>query len=213
MRIGFSLLFVDKLVLSDHSKIGHLNFIKIPNLVLKKNARIGRFNVLKGSFQCALDKDAVINNKNHITGPKSNISYGESLLRIGELSIVGVGHHLDLTRSISIGSFSILAGIRSQLWTHGFYHAEKGSDRIRVDGEIEIGDNVYVGSGCIFNPGVKVSNAIHLGAGSVVSKNLEKPGMYVGQALRYIDTDFEKVKGKLSKVESPSLDVKVYQKQ
>ncbi len=213
VRIGFSFLLVDELVLADNSKIGHLNFIKISSLVLKKRARIGRLNIIKGPLICVLENEALINHRNKITRATKGISYGESFLQLGELSIITVGHHLDLTRSIRFGAFSILAGIRSQLWTHGFYHAPTGKDRIRIDGEISVGDNVYIGSGCIFNPGVSVGNAIHIGGGSIVSKNLEKPGMYVGQALRYIETDYEKVKSKLQPITHQDLkNQKVYGK-
>lgn len=43
-----------------------------------------------------------------------------------------------------------------------------------MDGEIKIGDNCYIGSRCIFMPGVKVCNDIIVGAGSCVSKSLTK---------------------------------------
>ena len=99
------------------------------------------------------------------------------------------------------------------MWTHGYYHANTGTDRIRIDGQIHIGDNVYIGSGCIFNPSVTVANAIHIGSGSVISKDLEKPGMYVGQGLRYIDNNLEKVKSKLKKVEDANLIEPVYVKE
>ena len=63
-----------------------------------------------------------------------------------------------------------------------------------------------------FNPGVKISNAIHLGSGCVLSKNLEKKGMYVSQSLRHIDNSLEKVKEKLKKVNDFKLIEPVYNK-
>lgn len=212
VKIGFSFLFVDKMELADDSEIGHFNYIKIPFLNLKERARIGKLNILKGPFSCVFDTKSLLNHKNKVTRSPKGISYGEAVLHLGELAIITVGHHIDLTRSISFGDFSILAGIRSQMWTHGFYHAEQGKDRIRIDGEIQIGNNVYIGSGCIFNPGVKVGDAVHVGGGSTVSKALLKPGMYVGQALRYIETDYDTVKSKLSKIKDITLKVDAYEK-
>ena len=213
VKIGFSFIKAKQITLGDNVKIGHLNLILNTSIILNNDAYIGYLNVLKGPFSLELDIKAAIGNKNYITRSNLGITYGESDLILGELTKITTGHHIDLTQSISFGKFSILAGIRSQMWTHGYYHANTGKDRIRIDGQIQIGDNVYIGSGCIFNPGVKVANAIHIGGGSVVSKDLEKPGMYVGQGLRYIDNDLEKVKSKLKEVEDADLIEPVYVKE
>ncbi|WP_242120104.1 acyltransferase [Aestuariivivens sediminicola] len=212
VKIGFSYLGTSKLVIGSDVSIGHGNLIVNEKLILSNYARIGYLNVLKGPFVLMLKEKAAIGNKNYITRGSKGVTYGESFLKLGELTKITSGHHIDLTKSVVIGSFSILAGIRSQIWTHGYYHGEQGPERIRIDGEVHIGDNVYVGSGCIFNPGVKVSNAIHIGAGSVISKSLEKPGMYVNQTLRYLDNDLKRVKSKLKEVEENNLIEKVYLK-
>lgn len=212
VKIGFSILKVNNLELEDSVKIGHLNLVLIPKINLARKAKIGYLNILKGPFNLKLNEKAAIGNKNYITRGFLGLTYGESVLELGELTKVTTGHHLDLTRSIIFGDFSILAGIRSQMWTHGYYHAETGKERIRIDGEINIGNNVYIGSGCIFNPGVKLQNAIHIGGGSVISKNLLEPGMYVGQKLRYIENDLEIVKSKLTKVKNQNLVETVYKK-
>ena len=68
------------------------------------------------------------------------------------------------------------------------------------------------GSGCLFNPGIKIANAIHVGGGTVISKNLEKPGMYVGQGLRFIENNINVVKSKLKKVDDNNLVEEVYYK-
>lgn len=213
VKIGFSFIGVTNLVLEDNVKIGHFNIILNDGLDLHKNVEIGYLNIFKGPFRMFLKKKAAIGNKNYITRGTKGVTYGESVLELGELTKITTGHHIDMTKSIKFGEFSILAGIRSQLWTHGYYHADTGKDRIRIDGEINIGSNVYIGSSCIFNPGIKVSNAIHIGAGSVISKNLDKSGMYVSQGLRFIENDLEKVKAKLKKVEGFELVEPVYTKE
>ena len=181
-------------------------------MFLDKYTSIGNFNIFKGPICVSLLEKSGVSKNNKFRRANSPISYGKSRLELGENSFIVSNHFLDLTRTITIGDNSILAGIRSQLWTHGYYHADTGSDRIRIDGEIHIGDNVYIGSSCIFNPGVKVSNAIHIGAGSTISKNLEKQGMYVGQGLRYIENDLERIKNKLQKVDVKNLVEPVYEK-
>ena len=198
--------------IEDNVKIGHLNLILNDELSLKTSSYLGYLNILKGPFKLLLTEKAAIGNKNYITRGFLGLTYGVSILKLGFLTKITSGHHIDLTRSIKFGDNSILAGLSSQLWTHGYYHADIGSDRIRIDGEIHIGDNVYIGSRCIFNPGIKVSNAIHIGAGSSISKNLDKDGMYVGQGLRYIENDLERIKNKLQKIDVKNLVEPVYEK-
>ena len=141
-RIGFSFLLVDNIEMYDNVKIGHFNIILNEKLVLSNKSIIGYLNILKGPFTLVLKPKAALGNKNYITRARRGITYGQSFLTLGELTKVTTGHHLDVTRSITFGDFSILAGIRSQMWTHGYYHSEQGKGRIRIDGEIMIGNNV-----------------------------------------------------------------------
>lgn len=212
-KIGFSFLLVTKIEIHDSVRIGHFNLILNEKLVLYDKSIIGYLNILKGPFTLVLYTKAALGNKNYITRAPNGITYGESYLTLGELTKVTTGHHLDLTRSVTFGDFSILAGIRSQIWTHGYYHAAHGKDRIRIDGEIRIGNNVYIGSGCILNPGVKVADSVHIGSGSVISKNLLKQGMYVSQGLRHIENNLDKIKSKLKRVNNNDLLEEVYTKE
>ena len=212
-KIGFSFLMVNKIELESHAKIKHFNFIKIETLVLKEGSFIGNFNIFKGPINVVLEKKSGVSKQNKIRRAYSPITRGLATLTLGYNTIIVSNHFLDLTRSIYLGDNSIIAGIGTKMWTHGYYHANIGADRIRIDGEIKIGNNVYIGSSCIFNPGVNITDAIHVGAGSVISKNLEKPGMYVGQGLRYIENDIEKIKNKLLKVDDFDLVEQVYTKE
>ena len=131
---------------------------------------------------------------------------------LGKGTGVTSNNYFDLTNSISFGENCQVAGINSQFWTHGYMHADKGIDRIRIDGKIEIGNNVYIGSRCLFNPGVKVADAINIGANSVISKDLKKPGMYVNQTLRHIETDINQTRKKFKKVTTKGLIEEIYTK-
>jgi acetyltransferase-like isoleucine patch superfamily enzyme len=210
--IGFSVLLVSKMEIQNNARIKHFNILKFDKLFMEYDSFIGNFNLINGPLEIYLKSEAGISKQNKIRRAYAPISYKKSALFLGKNSIVVSNHFLDLTRSIYIGDNSIVAGINSQFWTHGYYHANKGPDRIRIDGEVRIGDNVYVGSGCIFNPGVTVGNAIHIGTGSVISKDLKESGMYVGQALRFIDNNLDLIKSKLNKVEEDGLVEIVYTK-
>jgi len=212
VKIGFSLIHVDKLKLSEGSWIGHFNVLKNELLVLKKNSHIKHFNMIKGPFDLILESRARIANQNYITRAVHGVTYGESVFKLGENSNITSKHFIDLTKSVIMGSNTVLGGRDTQIWTHGYVHKETGDDRFRVDGEVKFGDNVYIGSRCLFNPGVTISNAISIGGGSVVSKDLINKGMYVNQSLRFLEQDFEMVKKRLVKVEGKSLIEEVYLK-
>ncbi|EJI7544821.1 hypothetical protein NGW34_004960, partial [Escherichia coli] len=52
--------------------------------------------------------------------------------------------------------------------------------------KVVIKDNVQLGAGAIVLPGVEICSNIIVGAGAIVTKNLEEPGVYVGQPARKI---------------------------
>ncbi|APY08484.1 hypothetical protein BWZ20_09310 [Winogradskyella sp. J14-2] len=211
-KFGINILWVKHISLEEDSSIGHFNFIANKLVRLEKKAFIKNFNYFRGPFDVYIGNESGISNNNKFRRAKYPISVGDSSLQLGKNSFIVSGHFVDLTRAVSFGDNSILAGIRSQIWTHGYYHANDGSDRVRIDGDVVIGNNVYIGSSCIFNPGIKVLDAIHIGAGSVISKNLEESGMYVGQGLRFVSKNIDDIKSKLHKVEDENLVEDVYYK-
>ena len=200
-KIGFSIISISNLSLSENSKIGHFNFIFCDKIELESSSYIGHFNIIKGPFSVILNQRAAVGNFNKLVRAKIGVTYDESRLKLGELSKITSSHYIDLTKSIEFGSFSTLAGVNSQIWTHGYVHESTGAGRIRVDGEVKIGNNVYIGSSCIFNPGIKINDSISVGSGSVLSKNLIEKGLYVNQSLRLVNQDIEDVKRKLDKLQ------------
>ncbi|WP_452225476.1 acyltransferase [Lacinutrix chionoecetis] len=211
-KIGFSFIYVNKLNLGQNCKIGHLNFIKIDEIIFQKEAYIGKLNIIKGPLSLNFDKKAALGNLNTVVRASLGVTYGKSELRLGELTKITARHYLDLTNTIDFGENSILAGAGSQIWTHGYIHAQEGPDRIRVDGSVKLGNNVYIGSQCIVNAGVTVNNAITVGSNSTISKDLIEPGMYVGQKLRFLDKNIKDVMANLEKVEIEGLREIVYKK-
>ena len=213
VRIGyFNIILVDKIELYKDISIGHFNFIRVNSLILGEYSYINYFNQIRGPFDLILSDKAAIGKNNMIIRAKKGITYGESKLALGKLTKINSFHFLDLTRSIVFKDFSILAGVRSQIWTHGYVHAEKGKDRYRVDGEVEIGNNVYIGSGCLINPGVTISNAINVGGNTTVAKSLIESGMYVSSGLRFLSKNYDDIKKSLKKISVDGLVEEVYEK-
>ena len=211
-KIGFSLVLVNELNLEEKTKIGHLNFIKIDLICFKEQAYVGHLNIIKGPFSIKLEKKGAIGNSNSITRAFIGITYGVASLHIGELSKITAKHKVDLTRSVFLGDFSILAGIGSQIWTHGYLHDIQGPGRFRIDGEVIIEDNIYIGSATVINAGITIKKGITIGSNSVVSKDLIESGMYVNQRLRFIEKSFEESKKELKKIEGENLVEEVYTK-
>ena len=185
--MGFSIVIVDEFVVDDNTFIGNLNKIQIKRLVMHKESQIKKGNRINGTFDVVLLPKAVINRHNDIKSDRK--PYTKRVLTIGYNSIIGIQHSFDLTRSVTIGSNSIFAGSNSQVWTHSFYHAKDGEKRWRIDSEVHIGNNVYIGSMCVLCPGIHICDSVHIGAAVCISKDISQPGLYVNQPIRFIELD------------------------
>lgn len=212
VKIGFSYIYSKKIILDNNSSIGHGNFIKLDCLSLGESAYIQKFNQITGPLIVVLKKQAAIGYLNKIIRAKHPVSWGHSILKLGKLSKITSKHSIDCMRPVIFGDFSTLAGYNSQIWAHVFVHAQKGADRYRVDGSIKIGDNVYIGSSSILNPGIKIANGVTIGSNSSVSKSLLKSGLYVNQPLRFIVFDYEQGLEKYPKIKMPKSNDKVIHK-
>lgn len=186
-RIGFSLVRVERLCMQAGARIGHFNWIDLRRLAMRHGASIGAMNTIKRAMSIRLADHASIGNRNAIIRGWSPSPVEPALLRLGVWSKLTSEHYVEMTRSICLGDYSTIAGVRTQFWTHGFVHAEKGFDRYLVVGKIYIGDNVYIGSGSVVTCGVRIANAVTVGVASSVVKSLEQPGLYAAQPLRYFD--------------------------
>lgn len=210
-KIGISFLSARNLNLGKHTRIGHFNFIKIEAITLEEKAFIKHLNIIKGPFLLVIKKKGSMSNQNKIRRSYPPITYGISTFEIGVNSQIVSNQFLDLTRSIIIGENSQIAGIGAQFWTHGYIHFEDHK-RARIDGEIHIGNHVYIGSRCTFNAGVNVVDNVTIGSNSTISKSLNKPGLYVNQALRFIDKEKGVDLKRFKKVTSADLIEAVYEK-
>ena len=180
VKIGLSIVYADIIYLQDFSRIGHLNFICCDGLDIAESAYIGRGNIIYGSFWVILHKLAAIGNNNKIIrGPKNTVSATKSSINLGELSKVTTNHRIDMSRSVKFGKYTTLAGAKSEIWTHGYFHDREGPGRYRIDGEVILGDNIYIGSSSIIVAGVKIASGAHVGPGASITKNITSEGIYL----------------------------------
>jgi len=212
-KLGFSIILVQHLSLGKGARIGHFNIIKCDVLELGAKAYFGKFNAVTGSMIINLMERAAIGNFNILSRGPLGVTYGKAIFQLGILSKLTSFHKVDLTRSIIVGDYTTFAGQASQIWTHGYYHHRTGAGRFRVDGEIYIGNNVYIGSACLINQGIRIADGITVGSNSTISKSLIKPGLYVSQPLRFIESDPLEVEKRLKRVIADNLTDIVYEKE
>lgn len=186
-RIGFTLLWVDRLLLQGDNRIGHLNLIQCRRLCMGRGAYIGRLNTVTGPLSILIRATGSIGNANKVVrGPLDWVTSGPARLLIGRLGKITANHRIDCTRSVCIGDYSTLAGVGIQVWTHGYVHDLSGPGRYRIDGAVNIANNVYVGASCIVSMGVDICAGAMVGAGTTVSRSINEPGLYVSSAVRQL---------------------------
>lgn len=183
-RVGFSWLWCDFIGLDRGVRIGHLNLIAVRRLMMRERSYFGRMNVAIGPIDVVLKPRAALGNSNRVLRGPAGVSSGPAQLWLGELTKITVNHRVDCTQTVHIGAFSIIAGAGSQIWTHGYVHEMEGAGRYRIDGRIEIEDNVYIGSACFVSMGVRIAKGVIVGGGTSVSRSLAEPGLYVSAPIR-----------------------------
>lgn len=164
--IGISLVLVTQLRMGDCARIGHLNVIRGCETVdLGDHAQIGSLNWIGGH---AVD---------------DNGHYAEEVdrhpvLSVGRHAAITTRHLLDCTAGIYIGHYATVAGFRSQFLTHT---VDLKRNKQRSE-SIEIGVYAFISTSVIMLPGTSVPDYSVLGAGSVLTKHLEKSFcLYAGQ--------------------------------
>lgn len=94
-------------------------------------------------------------------------------VQIGSESAIGPGEHN--TKRLSINSIFM----------------ENAYDQL-TDKEIEVGNDVWIGTHVVILRGVKIGNGAVIGAGAVVTKDIEPYGIYVGVPAKLIKYRFDK---------------------
>ncbi len=154
------------------------------NLVLESGARIGHLSVCKNIASVEMGKDSIIGSLNWITGfPygtdslhfKSDINRFPALILKQHSAITG-RHMIDCTDTITIGEFTTVAGIRSQLLTHSI-NLEKSRQEAMP---IKIGKYCFIGTNTVILKGSEVPDYSVVGAMSLVNKKLDEEYLLYG---------------------------------
>lgn len=170
VRIGFTFILVESLVVEEGVSVSHFNVIKGCDLVvLKAGAMIGAFNWISG--------------KPSGSGMAPSSPDRRPQLIVGRESGITMRHLIDCSDAVTIGDFSIVAGFRCQILTHGIDVADSRQEAAPVT----IGDRTVVFSGVILLAGSCVASRCVVAAGAVVTGELpEELRLYGGVPARAI---------------------------
>lgn len=185
-KIGFFNVICSEELNCDGAKIGNFNYIKCAFLTLKKGASINKFNRLKNINKLELKKEAMIFSWNFISGiPKGSshhaLEFNNQNICLGENSALLRKNYIDLVDEITIGSNVVFGGNGSEIWTHGF-----DTKRNFLKGKVSFGNNIFVGSKCIFTKGISIADETSFASGSVIYKSILERGTYSTHQLRKI---------------------------
>lgn len=168
--MGFSIVVAVSMRLEDGARIGHFNFIRgLENLLVGYCSTIGSFNWIsgyplsrKGSFLVSRDPS----------------------LYLGREAAITSRHLIDCTDSVRIGEFSILAGYRSQILTHGI----DVRTSIQRCSPVSVGRYCFIGTSTVLLQGANINDRVVVAASSVVTSGLSAGSnkLYGGVPAKYI---------------------------
>jgi acetyltransferase-like isoleucine patch superfamily enzyme len=176
--------------LDESARIG-LAWVYPRRLRMAAGSRIDSLTVAVNLDAIELGEHATIGRGNWITGFASGTSSPHfvhqprrcSELLLGSHAAITKNHHIDATNRISIGSFTTIAGYRTQLLSHSIdvYHNRQHSE------QINIGAYCFVGTSCVILGGSALPDHSVLGALSLLNKVHKEPwGLYAGQPARWV---------------------------
>lgn len=177
--IGLSIIKCRQLIMKNGSKIGHFNYIgNIDLVILEEEASILNMNRIKNFSEMQIGEKAEIWSKNYVSGVPSK-SLGNSKFILENNVLITAHHYFDLIGSIIIKEHVTVAGNQTFFYTHAF---DLNGDRIERN--ITIGKNSYIGSGCIVLADI-AANVI-IGAGTTVYKDILHEGLWSSHKLARI---------------------------
>ncbi len=106
-------------------------------------------------------------------------------LKIGENVAINAFVHIWATVPVEIGENTMIAA-HVQITTATHDYAMHPMRNTRIDKEIKIGKNVWIGSGAIIFPGVTIGDNVVIGAGTLVNKDIPSGKIAYGVPVRII---------------------------
>ena len=153
-----------------------------------KNFTCGRFNRIDAfvnTSKISFGYNVQINDSNHIAA-LSEISFGNNCLIASNVFISDHNHGIfsDNTLSSTMVNYRF-ESVRKTLHSHTHPSNCYAYSDLPTK-PIIIGNNVWIGESVIILPGIKVGDGCIIGAGAVVTKDLDRQSIYAGNPARKI---------------------------
>lgn len=147
---------------------------------LGKNIRIGKNTIIDGN--CKIDDYTYINSRQglHPVYINSNTIIGK-YCSIGPNSMIGIGNHpLDrfTTHPITYDDYYVGATNKGII------------SKVNMMGNVNIGNDVWIGSNVIVMQNIKIGDGAVIGAGSIVTKDVEPYSISVGVPCKKVKMRF-----------------------
>lgn len=159
------------------AKIG-LSWVFPKMLSMESGSRIAHLCVVIHLDEVTMGACSIIDRSNWITGfpgGTESIHFAHqpgrvSRLVLGAHSAITKDHHIDCTSPVTIGSYTTIAGYRSQLLTHSvdLQESRQHSEAITV------GDYCFVGTDVVILGGARLPSCSVLGAKSLLNKAFDE---------------------------------------
>lgn len=157
-KIGLSFIHAKKVKMGAYSKIRHLNIIRnLELLEMAENATIGNLNSVSA---------LPLGSKKHFSHEKNR---SQSLI-IGKYGAIVKGHFFDCNNTITIGSYTIIAGFGSAFFTHSI----NVENNRQETAPIHLGNYCMVGAKSVITRGAILPDCSILAANSTLHKAFDK---------------------------------------
>ncbi|UOB19419.1 acyltransferase [Abyssalbus ytuae] len=185
-KIGFLNVLCATKFTADKVTIGNFNFIHGKEVELMKGVLINKFNRIKNINRLLLKEKAIIYSWNFVSGipeksKHTSLIFDNQNLTLGKESSLLRKNYVDLVNEVVIGDNVVFGGNGSEIWTHGF-----DIYRTMLVGRVTFGNNIFIGSGCIFTKGINVSDETIIAPGSIIYKSITEKGIYSTHEIRKI---------------------------
>jgi carbonic anhydrase/acetyltransferase-like protein (isoleucine patch superfamily) len=178
-HIGLAWVFPTRLVMGQHSSVGHLTVCKgLDLLAVGEHSTIGRLNWISAY---------PLNRPPHF----AHMTNRKPQLVIGEHAAITHRHIIDCTDEVVVGAFATVAGFRSQILTHSIDLKECRQHAKPV----RIGRYSFVGTACTILGGAVVPDYSVVAANALLNKaHEERYRLYAGvpaKAVAQLDPDMQ----------------------
>ncbi len=151
----------------------------------------------------SVELEEYVNLAHHAQLSDSIIGKRTSIGRYSKIQFADIGRYCSISWDVTIGA---LEHPIHSVSSHAFsYRKQFGlcEDDVRVKHEkVIIGNDVWIGCGAIIMPGVQVGDGAVIGAGGVVTKNVEPYEIVAGCPAKHLDWRFiQDTRDKLEKIQ------------